>query len=375
MLKLSVKKLLGQKAENIMKITISGLGLMGASLAMALKQNVSDIFISGYDLPEIMDKALSQKIIDQKIDKWPVGINESEIIFLATPLRIIKQHLEDLSEVVGADVIVSDLGSTKLELAKYCRSINFKGIYIGGHPMTGAEKSGINAANPLLYENAVYILTDERVNQSELIKTKLIPLLSAIKARILVLNPETHDRILATISHLPQVVAIALINLVGRKNNEDTPYFELAAGGFRDITRIASGSVDIWQDIFDSNNKNVHRAIEELKTILNEMQSNLGTLSSALKNANDYRNRLPKKSKGFLSPLTDILVYVNDQVGVVAKIANALTDKKIDIRDIELLKVREKEGGVFRLSFGSRIEAQDAITILNAIGYQALIRE
>lgn len=358
-----------------MKITISGLGLMGASLAMALKQNVRDIFISGFDKSEIMDKALSLKIIDRKIEQWPAGVNDSEIIFLATPLRIIKQHLMDLNSVVKADVIVTDLGSTKRELADYCKSIKFHGTYIGGHPMTGAEKNGINAANPLLYENAVYILTDKQISQSRLIKSRLIPLLEAIKARILILNPVIHDRILAAISHLPQVIAVALINLVGSKNTEDMPYFELAAGGFRDITRIASGSIDIWQDIFKSNSENVYQTIEELKTILTDMQQNLGSLHSALGSANKYRTQLPKKSKGFLSPLTDILVYVDDQVGVVAKISNALSEKKIDIRDIELLKIREKEGGVFRLSFGSRNEADEAITILNEIGYQALIRE
>ncbi|MEJ2054857.1 MAG: ACT domain-containing protein [Calditrichaceae bacterium] len=112
-----------------------------------------------------------------------------------------------------------------------------------------------------------------------------------------------------------------------------------------------------------------------MKTILGRMQEKLDNLSPAFRDANNYRNQLPKKSKGFLSPLTDVLVYVNDEVGVVAKIANALSNKNIDIRDIELLKIREKEGGVFRLSFGSRKEAQDAIGVLNTIGYQALIRE
>lgn len=358
-----------------MKITISGLGLMGSSLAMAFKQNVSDIFIYGYDLPEIIDKALSLEIIDKKIENWPRDAHDSEIIFLATPLRIIKEHLDDLNEVIDSNVIVTDLGSTKLKLARHCESIKFKGLYVGGHPMTGAEKSGINAANPLLYENAVYILTDEKVNQSEIIKQKLIPLLTGIKARLLVLDPVTHDRILAAISHLPQIMAIALINLVGPKNNENSPYFELAAGGFRDITRIASGSIDIWQDIFNSNKENVDQAIEEIKAILTDMQKKLGSLSSIMGSANTYRNQLPKKSKGFLSPLTDVLVYVNDQVGVIAKIANALSKEDIDIRDIELLKIREKEGGVFRLSFGNRTEAQNAISVMNAIGYQALIRE
>jgi len=348
---------------------------MGASLAMALKQNISDICIYGFDFPEITEKALSLNIIDKKIDDWPNQANETEIVFLATPLRIIKQHLKELAEVVNEDIIVTDLGSTKLELHEFCNELNFPGIYLGGHPMTGAEKNGIGAANPLLYENAVYILTNLNMQASDLVKEKLVPLLTSIKARLLILDPATHDRILAVISHLPQIVAVALINLVGAKNNDEMPFFDLAAGGFRDLTRIASGSVDIWQDIFNSNKDNVYNAIEELKMILSEMQLGLDRLAPVFIEANNYRNQLPKKSKGFLSPLTDVLVYVNDQVGVIAKIANALTDNNIDIRDIELLKIREKEGGVFRLSFANRQEAQDAIKILNTIGYKALIRE
>ncbi len=98
-------------------------------------------------------------------------------------------------------------------------------------------------------------------------------------------------------------------------------------------------------------------------------------MGSQFQKANAHRDKLPKQNKGFLSPLTDILVYVTDEVGVVAKIANTLTDKGIDIRDIELLKIREKEGGVFRLSFASEKESRDAIVNLNAVGYRAYLRE
>ncbi|MEJ2054856.1 MAG: prephenate dehydrogenase/arogenate dehydrogenase family protein [Calditrichaceae bacterium] len=179
-----------------MKVTISGLGLMGASLAMALKQNLPDIEIYGYDLPDILDRAVSLKIIDKKMTNWPEEVNETDIVFLATPLRIIKEHIKDLAKIIRQDIIVTDLGSTKLELYNFCRSIGFQGLYIGGHPMTGAEKNGINAANPLLYENAVYILTDQNTVQTDPVREKLIPLLSAIKARILVLDPELHPVLL-----------------------------------------------------------------------------------------------------------------------------------------------------------------------------------
>jgi prephenate dehydrogenase len=358
-----------------MKITIAGLGLMGASLAMALKQNINDIEILGYDLPEVLADAENLGIIDRRIKTWPDDCEASDIIFLATPLSIIKKHLLDLVEVVSADTIVTDLGSTKEQLDKFTEKINFPGIYIGGHPMTGAEKSGLKAGNPLLYENAVYILTDPHAESNPVIREKLLPILNAIKARVLLLAPDVHDKILSVISHLPQILAIALVNLVGEKKSADLPYFELAAGGFRDLTRIASGSINIWQDIIASNKDYISEAIDGIDAILKKMQKNLSDLSSDFLSANNLRSQLPVKSKGFISPLTDVLVYVNDQVGVVAKISNSLANKEIDIRDIELLKIREKEGGVFRLSFSNREEAEQAIQILKSIDYRAYIRE
>jgi len=131
----------------------------------------------------------------------------------------------------------------------------------------------------------------------------------------------------------------------------------------------------MWQDIFSSNKENIQNSIYELRIILDNIHNNLENVSEEFEIANKYRNQLPKKTKGFLSPLTDVMVYVNDQVGVIAKISNALSDKKIDIRDIELLKIREKEGGVFRLSFSNLDEARQAIQILESINYQAFIRE
>ncbi len=358
-----------------MKVVISGLGVMGASMSIAMKQNISDIIIYGYDTPQIMNEACSKLIIDKKALNWPEDCKDADLIILATPLRVIKEHLKQLADIVGSETVVTDVGSTKAELYRFVREINFSGIYVGGHPMTGAEKSGISAANPLLYENAIYILTGVKPEDEPLLKKKLFPVLEAIKARTLVLDPETHDKILAVISHLPQLTAIALVNLVGGKNGSDLPYFELASGGFRDLTRIASSSIDIWQDIINSNKNNIYQALDELIALLQKQKNNLENLKEEFNTANRRRSQLPKTNKGFLSPLTDVLVYVNDQVGVISQISNALSEKDIDIRDIELLKIREKEGGVFRLSFADIQKAKEAVSILNSINYKAFIRE
>ncbi len=364
-----------EETSNIKTIVISGLGVMGASLAMAIRQNCPHIQILGYDTKEVLAEASRLNIIDKAVREWPLDCTDADIIFLATPLHILKQHLQDLNGAVSGQTIITDLGSTKQELSDLVRQIDFDGIYIGGHPMTGAEKSGIKAANPLLYENAVYVLTSGKHEHSEIVNKKLIPLLKAIKSRILFLEANVHDKILASVSHLPQLAAIALVNLAGGQNKPELPVLELAAGGFRDLTRIASSSIDIWQDIISSNKENVREALSRFIGLLQDELNTLDNLKEPFESANDYRSRLPKQNKGFLSPLSDILVYVNDEMGVVAKIANALSARAIDIRDIELLKIREKEGGVFRLSLADETEAAQSIEILNKIGYKAFMRE
>jgi len=131
----------------------------------------------------------------------------------------------------------------------------------------------------------------------------------------------------------------------------------------------------MWQPIADTNSKNILDAIDTFIAQLRLSKKSLSDLEKNFSKANDYRSNIPRQGKGFLSPLTDVLVYVNDEKGVIAKIANALFEKGIDIRDIELLKIREKEGGVFRLSFDSEKHAEQAITILESIQYKAFLKE
>jgi len=358
-----------------MKVVISGLGVMGASLALAIKNSNLKADIWGYDYNDVLDQAVATKIINKRINNWPQDCQDADVIFLATPINIIKQHLIDLNNVISQNTIVTDIGSTKNELFDYCKQIDFSGNYIGGHPMTGAEKSGISASNPLLYENAIYILSINDENIAESIENTLIKVLKAIKARIFFLDAKTHDQVMAMISHLPQILAVALINFVGEENQKLQYCFNLAAGGFRDLTRIASSSSEIWQDIINSNKENIKQALEKFIIQLEKEKNMLDDIKSTFEQANNYRTKIPKTSKGFLSPLIDVLVYVDDQKGVIAKISNALFNKDIDIRDIELLKIREHEGGVFMISFENEQKAADAVNILKSINYNAFIKE
>ncbi len=246
--------------KQVKQVIICGLGVMGASLAMAIRQNAPGIQIIGHDLDEVVEEARKRGIVDMPLENWPQSCKNAEIIFLATPLNVLRKQLQELNGIVDKKTIVTDVASTKMELAQLINEIQFTGSYVGGHPMAGAEKSGLKAANPLLYENAVYILTGISDDYNGIIKEKLIPLLQNIKARVMFLDAQSHDKILAAISHLPQLTAIALINLIGNKNDPAHPYFELAAGGFRDLTRIASSSIDIWQDSISSHPENVHQA-------------------------------------------------------------------------------------------------------------------
>jgi len=356
-----------------MKVAISGLGAMGASLARALRNAKPDIKIAGHDLPEIETQALKKGLIDEIIN-WPMGCAACELVFLATPIDVIKRQLKELNGTIDQDVIVSDLGSTKAELARFAQDIGFSGCYVGGHPMTGAEKSGMTASNPLMYENAIYVLTPAEDMAADRYNI-LVEILEKIKARVFIIEPENHDLVMAYISHLPQMIATALVNTVGVKNSLVLPCFSLAAGGFRDLTRIASSSSDIWQPIADSNAGNILRAIDDFIAQLQLSKSALSNLEDDFNQAREFRSNIPAQGKGFLSPLCDILVYVHDEKGVVAKIATSLSKEDIDIRDIELLKIREKEGGVFRLSFESKKRAQEAILILDLIGYKASLKE
>ena len=228
-------------------------------------------------------------------------------------------------------------------------------VFVGGHPMAGSEKSGVEAAQPFLFQNAVYVLSPLKDYPEKEI-SPLLEVVQQLGARILFMDAAQHDKIAAATSHLPQLIAVELVNLISELSMSDENFNTLAAGGFRDMTRIASSDFAVWKDVISSNRGNIEsilsafiKRLTSLGELLND--ASIEGIAQEFEKAKMARSRIRRSGKGFLRPLYDLYVVVEDKVGVLKEITSTLADSNINIKDIELLKVREGTGGMFRLSF------------------------
>lgn len=256
-------------------IFIFGLGLIGGSLAAAFKKFGVAARVFGVDHPSALKKALAANCITTgfPLDEMePIyrAAAQADLIILAAPIHGILDWLEILVDKVRPGALITDVGSTKEAVVDAANKRLPRGVYfLGGHPMTGSEKSGIENANPLLFKNAVYVLTED-TEVPENLKESFVELITTIGAAPLFISAELHDQAAAAVSHLPQILATTMVNFVRRRDQNNPAYFKMAAGGFRDATRLAGSSFEIWRDIFATNQKNIIATIdsftEELQT-------------------------------------------------------------------------------------------------------------
>jgi prephenate dehydrogenase len=236
--------------------------------------------------------------------------------------------------------------------------------------MAGSEKSGIENANPYLFYDAVYVLTPLPSTPKSVVK-RLSSLIGLLGAKVMILSPDLHDRIAAEVSHLPHLLAVLLANQLADRDSD--LFRNLAAGGFRDMTRIASSSYSVWKDIIGTN-------IEEVRRSLADFQSGIGRVLERLEDerymkdlferANRERKTIPKYSKGFLKPLFDVRVTVKDRPGELAKITNVAYYRGVNVKDIEIVNIREGEGGILRLGFSEKGDARCVASALEELGYE-----
>ncbi|MFC2084803.1 prephenate dehydrogenase/arogenate dehydrogenase family protein [Bacteroidota bacterium] len=355
----------------IKKVAILGLGLIGGSIAKALKKTNYNIEISAYDNESILKIAEQDGSINVCLNN-PLNALQSDIIFLSLPVELSLKYFIELVPQLSEKQIITDVCSVKSIFTKQWETLSSKGYYIGGHPMTGKEKGGYKNADPLLFENSVYIL--EKTPGEHPLYQDFLSLITSLGARITLLDPYLHDKIVANVSHLPQILSISLVNSTSIKNQEIS-FLDFAAGGFRDMTRIASSDFQIWESVIKHNRKEILTALdlylEEISIIKNLLEEeNNEVLAEKFEDARIKRDEIPKTNKGFISSLHDIYVFVKDEPGVISKISTALYNHGINIKDIELLKIREGTGGTFRLSFDNYNDSKEAILILNKIGFE-----
>ena len=274
------------------KIAVVGIGLIGASLAAALKKSEPDLKITAVDRSaENIQKAEKMGIIDHGFTEIRDNLKEEDLIFIAVPVAAIPAVIRGIKEGSEKQQLLVDAGSTKKEVMLQAEEIlkDSNKVFIGGHPMAGSHKSGIDWHDPDLFKDAPFILTpwikkekddlsEKKLKTNSTLDTasfnQLKDLIKKIGARIHIISAEEHDRCTAYLSHLPHLLSSALVNLSEEKEFENE-FLELSGSGYRDMTRIAGSSADLWQDIILSNKINLAELLEKYIAELKELESNL----------------------------------------------------------------------------------------------------
>jgi len=252
------------------QITIIGCGLIGGSIALALKRRRPEISVVCLDLPDRLSAIQEAAVSDQvgTLDDAAKYLPESSIVILATPVQTILDTLAYIRPWLRAGAIVTDVGSTKKMITSEARKLIPPGVhFIGGHPMAGSEHSGVEAADPLLFSDRVYILCPYQDTPPGALLT-LIDLAESLLAFPITMDPEEHDRIMAMVSHVPQLISVALMYAALKGDAEHGMLDKLAGRGFLDMTRLSASAYGIWKGILATNAEAIRDAIERFKECL-----------------------------------------------------------------------------------------------------------
>lgn len=259
------------------RISIIGLGLIGGSWGLALKERGSAARRVGCDKPEMLERAVAVGAVDEGSPEVATAVRDADLVILATPVGSILDLLPRLKSAASPRALVTDVGSTKRLICQRAREIfGDEPLFMGGHPLAGKERSGIENASAALFDGARYVLTPLLPNHLEDARVKaFLALVEAVGAKPFITEASTHDRAVAFLSHLPQLVSSGLASMVAGQGAEDFLPLELAASGFRDVTRLAESPYNLWRDICLTNIENIQAALDALIDKLEAMKLHL----------------------------------------------------------------------------------------------------
>lgn len=356
------------------------LGLIGGSIARAIKKNEPDSVIVAYNRsPEALDEALSDGVVDVAVYQATFeqgdysAFSTCDYLFLCAPVQKNEEFLEKMMHSLSNNCIITDVGSVKTGIHKCAERLGLNSRFIGGHPMTGSERVGYTNSKASLLNNSYYILTPTaEVPQDKVDAYK--SLVESTGALALVLSYEQHDYIVAAISHLPHVIAASLVNIVKQSDYEEGLMKMVAAGGFKDITRIASSSPTMWQQICLTNTDNIRTLlrsyIDYLENIDNRLEKKSGDdLYNFFDSAREYRDSFTVVGSGPIKVSHIVTVDIDDEPGAIAAVATILALNGINIKNIGILHNREYQGGDLKIEFWTKDDLEKAISILEGKNY------
>ncbi|PSL50505.1 prephenate dehydrogenase [Salsuginibacillus halophilus] len=360
------------------KVCIAGLGLIGGSLALAIR-NEHDVIVTGVELqPEARKMAVSLEIVDEAFEHIEEGAKDADLIILSVPVTqtaALIHRLADMNLKPGA--LITDVGSTKSKVVQDGKVFKDQEVdFIGGHPMAGSHKSGVQASKTHLFENAYYVLTPDPEDGAPLRKViQLQNWLKGTKAQFIEMTPEQHDKLAGVISHFPHLIASSLVHQVEGVAQEDPLTARLAAGGFRDITRIASASPPMWRDIVLHNQEALLDLLDQWQKQMQHMRTLIASgdetaLFDFFARAKTYRDGLPPREKGALPSFYDLYVDVPDHPGVISDVTGILARERISIVNLQILETRNDITGVLRLTFRTDEDRKEAQKLLESEMYE-----
>lgn len=343
------------------------MGLIGGSVALGLRQRFLAKRVIGLDASmDVLREAEALGVVDEIRPSPGEWLSAADLVVLAAPMRALAPLARELVPFLNPAALVTDVGSVKGGIAEVMEELGVRN-FVAGHPMAGSERGGVTHARAELLQNAVWVLTP--TDQTPLTAlSRLRNVVEQLGAAPIVMPPDAHDALVATISHLPYLASLAMTHMVAR----DERLSLLAAGGFRDLTRVASGDPRMSRDMVVENKDALREALGRFRKQLERLECDLDDPEELLAAAHEgkrTRDSLPVVKRSLLPPKHDLVVAMPDKPNQIGAVTQKLGAAGVNIKDIEVLAIRE-EGGALRLGLESPEEVARAAQILRDEGFE-----
>jgi prephenate dehydrogenase len=365
-------------------VVIIGVGLVGGSLGRAMRALPDAPHVIGVELDaDAREWAVANGVVGEafapnspRVDAL-LGPDGADLVVIATPVQVAVGWLGRLGKL-GYAGVVSDVASTKSAIFAVAEmSLAADATFIGGHPMAGSERSGVQASTADLFRGAYYVLTPSPRTDPDVYR-RLHALITSIGSRVIAIHPEQHDEAVAVISHVPHVAAAALTNMAAERTDEGEDVLRLAAGGFKDMTRIAAGSPELWTGIVFDNRDAVSRGLRDYAEQIGRFAGfvEAGDTERVLEwfaRAAEVRGALPARWVPASARLSVLSVPIVDRPGMVSIVTQAAAKAGCNIEDIEIDHTTE-DTALLRLVLTDEGDATALVADLTAQGLAADLR-
>jgi prephenate dehydrogenase len=354
-----------------MKAAVLGVGLIGGSIGLAVRQRLGCEVVGWGPRRATLQRAVELGAVDHSADSVSEACAGADVVFCASPVSVLPELVAAALEASGPETVVTDAGSTKRQLVT---ELGGDERFIGGHPLAGAETAGVQNARADLFEGARWYLTPTE-RSSGILYDRLQRLVSDLGARPQAIDAEAHDRLMATVSHLPHVLANVLAGQAAEELTRDSERMPEAGPSFRDATRVAGSNPTIWGDIFSANGEAVAAAIDDTIARLGEAKELIAAgdpdaVTDWHTAAGADRRRLLETEPG-AGPLREVRVVVPNRPGIVAELALALGEAGVNIEDMALHPAADMQSGAISLWVAGDEQAKRAVDLVSELGHSA----